>query len=118
MSADTEFRALLAGHAALTALVSTRIAANAVPQDSAFPLVVFVSQHDSDYGLDNTLHGTSVTHSVQCYATTAAGAEAVADAVAGAVATDADYLVTARSGGYDEELALDAVNLTVQRWIV
>lgn len=117
MSVESDFRALLAGHAGLTALVGTRIALNAVPQDSDYPLVVFAAQQRREYGIDNTLHGIEVTFSVQCYAETAAGAEAVAAQVRAAVATDADYLVLDDSTAYDDELSLDAVLLTVQTWV-
>jgi hypothetical protein len=117
MSVDSDFRALLAGHAALTALVSTRIAQHAVPQDSAYPLVVFVSTAARTLGIDNTLHGTEHTWSVQCFAETAVGAQAVADAVLGAVATNTNYVVLDMASGFDEELGLDAVTITVNRWV-
>lgn len=118
MSVDTDFRALLAGHAALTSLVGTRIAAHAVPQDSAYPLVVFSVQQAPEYGLDNTLHATLITYAVQCFAETAVLADAVADAVAGAIATTTTHLVTDRVGTFEAELGVDVVQLTVTRWIV
>lgn len=117
MSVDTTFRALLAGYSGLTALVGTRIALNAVPESSAYPLVVFVSGQQHELGLDNTLHGTAVTYSVQCFAESAAGADAVATQVKAAVATDLDYVITDEASGFDEDLGLDAVVLTVQTWV-
>jgi len=118
MSADADFRALLTGHAALTALVpAARIAQNAVGQGQSFPLVVFVGQQSRELLLNNSAAGTDCTWQVQCYAETSAEAEEVADAVMGAVATNDAYVVTDKAGGFDEELGIDAVSVTVQRWI-
>jgi hypothetical protein len=117
MSAETEMRVLLVAHAPLTALVADRVALNAVPQDSAHPLVVFTTTQVPDLALDNTVLGIAVSHSVQCWGGTSAAAQAVADAVRGALAANADYVVLAEASAFDEELGLDAVQLTVERWI-
>ena len=119
MSVETEFRALLAAHAALTALVSTRIAQDAVPEGSAFPLVVFACRHDRTVGLDGTLLADACTLAVQCWGDTGASAAAVADAVVGAVATAAaskGAAVIDRATTFDPEMALDGVQLTVEWW--
>lgn len=118
MSIETDFRALLAGHVGLTALVGTRIATNAVPQDSAVPLVVFTGTHQPEFGLSNVVHGEQVTFSVQCWGDTSAAAEAVATQVKAAVATDADYLVVGEATAFDDTLDLHAVELSVDIWIV
>ena len=55
MSVETDFRALLVAHTALTALVSTRISLNAAPEGSDFPLVVFAATHDRAFCADGTL---------------------------------------------------------------
>ena len=117
MSHDTDFRAVLIANAGLTALVGARIAVNAVPQGSVYPLVVFVSSDNREYGLDNTLHGTEVTYDVQCYGKNTAEAAAVADEVEEAIAASSMYVVTSRASAFDEELDLDAETLTVSRWI-
>lgn len=118
MSHETEFRALLVADAALIALVpAVRIGLNAVGQGSAYPLIVFVAREDREYGLDNTLHGTEVTFDVQCYAKNSTDASAVADAVEVAIADDPSHVVTSRATAFDDELDLDAVVLTVSRWV-
>jgi hypothetical protein len=114
VSAETTFRALLANDVALAALTSRRIAQNAVPQGVVFPLVVFASSHKPTYGLDGTLLDDEVTFQVQCWASTALQAEAVADAAAAALGTSGT--ITERSSAFDEDLGADCVVLTVQWW--
>lgn len=119
MSVEADFRALLAGHAPLTALVSTRIALNAVPDQSALPLVVYAVSHNRTLGLDNSLLADQCAIAVQCWADTATQADAVADAVLGAVATAAastGAVVTERSTTFDPDIGLDATLLTVEWW--
>ena len=119
MSVETDFRALLAGYSSLSALVSTRIAQDAVPEGSVFPLVVFACRHDRTLGLNNTLLGDTCTLSVQCWADTGAGAAAVADAVVAAVATApaaAGAVVLDRASTFDPDLGADGVQLTVEWW--
>jgi hypothetical protein len=115
VSAETDFRAVLAAAVAVTTLVGTRIAANAVQQGVAKPFIAFSSAHELDLALDNTVLGDKVTFSVECWGETAASAAAVADAAEGALRA-AGYVVTARSTGYDADLGLDATVLTVERW--
>lgn len=115
MSAEDDFRTLLAGNAGVTALVSQRIAQNAIRQGDAPPYVVFTSQHQPDLALDNTVLADQVTFTVQCWAKTALLADQVADAVTTCLAS-AGVVVTGRATGYDEELGLDATVLTVDWW--
>jgi hypothetical protein len=119
MSAETDFRALLAGHAGTAALVSTRIAQSAVTQDSVVPLIVFTTSHEREFGLDGTLLSQPVSISVQCWGETPAQAESVATQVKAACATAPiarGCTVTSEASGFDPELALDAVELTVEWW--
>lgn len=119
MSAETDFRALLAGHAPLFALVSGRIALNAVPQSSVLPIVVFTSRHQPQINLLGDQVDDEVIFLVQCWAESAAAADAVADAVVGALATAPDARAVAvleRSTGYDNDLKLDATLLSVSWW--
>lgn len=119
MSAETDFRAMLASYAPLTALVGTRIALGAVPPEEALPLVVFSARHDPDYGVDGSEHIDRVSFTVQAWAQTAAQAVAVAAAIEAAIeAHDAASAgvctwVEDRSDAYDGELGLDAQILTV-----
>lgn len=120
MSIETDFRALLAGHAGLTALVGTRIALNAVPPGMARPLVVFTAAHDLTHNLLGQAVADTCSLAVQCWADTAAAADAVADQVAAAVAaapSDAGAVVLDRATGYDPDLDLHATVLTVEWWV-
>jgi len=119
VSVETEFRALLANAAGVTALVGTRVALNSVPQGSALPLIVFSVSHERTLGLDGTVLADQCTLAVQCWAETAAQADAVADAVVTAVGTataDRGAAVTARSTAFEPELGLDGVALAVDWW--
>lgn len=112
MSAETDFRALLAARAQLVSLVSTRIAQNAVSQGEAFPLVVFASVHDRTFGADGTtLLADEVTFITQCWAKDPEQADAVADEVSAAIAARAE--VTNRSTTYNDEVDAHAVELSV-----
>lgn len=118
MSIESDFRALLAGHAGVAALVAGRIAMNAY-DGTAYPVIVFGATHDRTLGLDNSLLADQATISVQCWAQNSLQAEAVADAVVAAVATApaaAGAVVLDRAGTFDEELGLDGVVLTVEWW--
>lgn len=120
MSAESDFRALLAGHAGLAALVGQRIAQNAVPERPQFPLVVFTARHNRELGLDNTLLADDVSFDVQCWATRAVDAKAVAEQVVAACATAPTArccVVVDESSAFDPDMQLDGVALTVE-WLV
>ena len=119
MSIESDVRSVLAAYGPLAALVGTRIALNAVPNESARPLVVYGVAHDRTVGLDGTLLADQAVVTVQCWADTPASAEAVADAVIAAIATapaTAGATVNDRTGTYDDELGLDGVVLGVEWW--
>ena len=119
MSAEADFRATLAAHAPLTALVVGRIALNALPQGSALPIVVYTATHVPQLNLLGVQLDDEVTFEVQCWADSAATAQAVADAVQAAVGTAPAAnaaAVVGRATGYDADLQLDATVLTVSWW--
>ncbi len=119
MSAETEFRALLAGHAGTAALVGAKVAHNAIAVGTPAPYIVFSAAHNPVMGLAAVPLGDAGTFTVQCWGKTAGAAEAVADAAAAAIGTAPTArgaAVTARASGYDEETGLDAVVLTVEWW--
>lgn len=121
MTVETDFRAALAAHAALTTLVGTRIALSAVPQGVAYPLVTFVVEHAPEYSLNNTRMSDTCTVSVQCWGQTSDSASAVADAVVAALAADAtaqarDCTLTARATAFDPDLELDAEQMSFEWW--
>lgn len=119
MSIESDFRATLAAHAPLTALVGTRIAQDAVPEGSTGSVVVFSATHARTLGLDNSLLADQCTLAVQCWAGTGAQAASVADAVIAAVATApaaSGACVVDRSTTFEPDLGLDGVLLTVEWW--
>lgn len=119
MSVESDFRALLANDAGVASLVGDRIALNAVAQGAALPLIVFTVAHEPTLGLDNTVLAEQCTITVECWATTAVAAGAVADAVASAVedATPArGAVVISRASAFEPEQGLDGVALSVDWW--
>ena len=123
MSAETDFQALLDGHAALTDLVDDRIALAAVADGAGYPCVVYLAQHDPTFGVGGTVLADLVTFTVQCWADDegggAVGAAAVAAAVRGAIATAPgarSCAVVGEAPAYDEQTGLDGVLLTVEWW--
>lgn len=119
MSIEADFRALLAGHAALTALVATRIAQSAVPDGAGTPCVVFDAQHTYLDSSDAVRLADRASITVQCWADTAAAAAAVADAVVGAVDTapaNAAARLVDRATTYDPDMGTDGVVLTFDWW--
>ncbi len=117
MSVESDFRALLAGHAPLVTLVGANIALNSIPEGGLPPLVVFITTQTPTLGLDNTLLDTQINHATQCWGATSLQALAIADAVRGAVATNADYVVLSQDSVFDEDRGLDGIELTIERWV-
>jgi Protein of unknown function (DUF3168) len=119
MSIETDFRALLAAHAPLVALVATRIAQDAAPEGSQFPLVVFSASHDRTLSLSGIFQADQCTLSVQCWAETGMQANEVADAVAAAIAAapvTTDVCVLSRATTFDPDLGADGILLGVEWW--
>lgn len=122
MSAESDMRAALAAYAPLTALVSTRLALNVVPQGMSPPLVVYASKHEPQRGLDGTKQLDLVMFEVQCWARTADAAAEVADAVEAALAAyDGSQPgkcinVIDRGGTYDPETDQNSEQLTIEWW--
>jgi hypothetical protein len=119
MSAESDFQSLLIADAGVTALVSDRVALNAVPDDSPLPLVVYGASHAPVLGLNGNQLDDDVTFAVQCWGSTYAEARAVADAVIAAVRAAPAAKCTAvldEASIYDPDAGLDGVSLTVSWW--
>lgn len=119
MTVESDFRAMLAADGSLVAAVGSRISEHAVPQGSAYPQVIFTSDHAYERGIDNTLLADDVTFTVQCWAKSAAEAWSVANLVRAACDAASDgklCTVSAAEGIADEVLGLDGVELTVE-WL-
>lgn len=119
MSVETAFRACLVAHAPLVALVGQRVVQNGIGEGAAIPYVVFTTSHDFQRGIDGTLFADQVSITVECWATGAIAADAVADAVTAALATApamAGATVIGRANGFDGDLGLDATVLSIDWW--
>jgi len=119
MSIESDFRATLAAHSALVSLVGTGIALNAVPEGTGYPAIVYAVAHSRTLGIDNSLLADQALITVQCWSETAAGAEAVADAVVSAIEdapVQAGAVVLDRGNTFDQDLGLDGVVLSVEWW--
>lgn len=119
MSAETDFRALLAGFAGLVALVGQRVSENAVPEGEPRPYVAFTSRHELTHNLLSEVMADQCTFTVQCWADNASQAAAVAEQVLLAVA-EADpahgAVVLSTDSAYDPAAGADAAILTVEWW--
>jgi hypothetical protein len=124
MSVETEFRAMLAAYAPLSALVGTRIAQNAVDAGEPLPVVVFSASHEPLEGLEGAGAAEQVTLVAECWAETAVTAAAVASAVQAAcnahdaAQTTKAVLVRSRQSLHDGELGLDGEALTIEWWVL
>jgi hypothetical protein len=119
VSAETDLRALLVSHAAVTALVGVNVAHNAIRAQTAPPYVVFTCAHAPLLSIGGAVLADPCVFSVQCWGKTAASAEAVADAVQDALLTapaERGVAITSRASGFDEELGFDATILSVEWW--
>lgn len=117
MSVESDFYALLSGAAGVTTLVSTRIYPDAMPEDVAYPAVVFSrSTTEIERLLDNSIATVRYELEVNCWAKTRTTADAVADAIAAAL-VNSQYDLMGQSAGFDAETGLFAAMQVVQRFI-
>lgn len=118
-TAETQFAAVLAAHAPLTAVVDDRIALNAIPEGGGYPCVVFAVRADWVQTLAGEDDESQASISVQCWAADPAAARALADLVRAAIATapaERCAYITGDTTTFDEELGLDGVQLDVEWW--
>lgn len=108
MSAESELYSVLSAHAPLTALVSTRIYPDAIPEDKSLPAVVF-SRMSTDPIF--TVHGNAVAETVRfhvaAWGVTRTAAQGVADAVYVAL-NNAKYPPLNRTSAFDGDAGLFA----------
>ena len=117
--AEATFRALMVATQSVTDIVGQRVALNAVPEGAAIPLIVFTARHAPVITLGNDTIGDQCTIEAQCWAQTAAEAEALADAVTWALdaaPASSGAVVLGRASTFDAELGLDGVQLTIDWW--
>jgi len=123
MSTETDFRAILTGHAALTALVSTRIYPLAAPEGASFPFVAYRrGQDEPQFDLDNVEVGRTVKMQIDIVPTDYANAIAIGAAIEEAFAVDRDWTLDDEEdqdysvGGGSEEV-IRGRRLTFSRWV-
>ena len=115
-SAESQFRAVLAAHAPLTAVIGTRIALNAIPEGGGIPCVVYAVRTEPAQTLLGDGDKPQATISVQCWAADQLAARELADLVREAIDTaDAARCAYVLSDAtvFDEEMGLDGVQLEV-----
>ena len=115
MSAETEVYAALSGHAGLTAIVSTRIYPDVLPEKTIYPAVVFSRNQPSNpiYSISGHYFGADVSLQVGCWGNTRTEADA-AGAQAEAALIAAGMLPNGKNSGYDPETDLYASIITVE----
>jgi hypothetical protein len=111
MSAESELYAALTGLPALTALVSTRIYPDAIPEDVTLPAVVTAREGTEHVtGISGAAFGEFAQMTVSAWAPTRTLAESIGNQIAEAMRL-AGNPATDRAGSYDEEMGLFAVTL-------
>lgn len=117
MSAESELYAALTGLPALTALVSTRIYPDAIPEDVTLPAVVTARQGTEPViGIGGVKFGEFAQMIVSAWAPTRTLAESIGDQITEALRI-AGNPVTNRAGSYDEETGFFAVTIDVT-WFI
>ena len=114
MSVESDLYTLLSGNAGITALVSTRIYPDVLPEECAYPAIAFSrARTEPLVGVSGQVFGADVDVSVGCWAETRTAADAVADAVETACAGGA-FSRAGREAAVDPETGLFAavVSLT------
>ena len=114
MSAESTLYSILSTAAGVTALVSTRIYPDRVPEEKAAPYIGFERVGSEPI---STLHGTTLGHIVRivvaCWADTRIAAEGLADAVETAL-SGSNFSITARAAELDEATNRLAATLDIE----
>lgn len=116
MSAETALYAVLAAYAPLTALVSTRIYPDAIPEDQVLPAVVYGNEGATpEVCLDNSIAATSTRFRIAGWGTTRTAAGAVGDQVVAALIL-AGVPYDNRFSGFDAEVGQFADVTEITWW--
>lgn len=111
MSAETELYTALSGLAALTALVSTRIYPDVIPEDAIMPAVVTARQSTEPViSISGVKLGEFAQMTVSGWAATRTLSESIGDQITEALRL-AGNPATNRAGGYDEETGFFSVSI-------
>jgi len=113
VTVESDFYALLSGNAGVVAAVATRLYPDALPEDCAYPAVVFSrTRTEPTIGLSGQVFGADVDLSIGCWAKTRITADLVAVAVEAAL-VGSPFVRTAREAVMDPDTGLLATILTV-----
>lgn len=113
MVAEQSLYTLLSENSGVTALVSTRIYPDAMPEGCVYPAVVFSRTGTEPLAsISNVSYGSDVTLTIGCWGKTRTSADAVASAIVSAL-NNTDFFLTGREAGFDNETGLFATILTV-----
>ena len=116
MSAEADLYSALTARVALTALVSTRIFPDAIPEGCALPAIVYQRASTSPVTtISSVVVAEDVRFVITAWAETRTAADAVSDEVGAALATAGNPLVD-RSTGFDAECGLHAVSVDSDWW--
>lgn len=108
MSAETSVYSAISGYAGLTAIVSTRIYPDVLPDNTIYPAVVFAREKTEPLvTISGHYFGADVSLKVACWADTRTGADA-ASTQAQAALIAAGIVPTGKSAGYDPDTDLFA----------
>ncbi|MCK6401257.1 MAG: DUF3168 domain-containing protein [Sphaerotilus natans subsp. sulfidivorans] len=110
-SLHARIRTALLAHPPLVVLIGTRAAAHAAGEGWPMPYVIWSLTEQPDLGMSGQRLGATVTVQVECWATSALTASAIADAAVQALA-DLPAVVTSRTTGTDDDAAYDHDTVT------
>lgn len=114
MSAEAAVYAALSGYAALTAIVSTRIYPDVLPDKTVYPAVVFARENTEPLvSISNQYFGADVSLKVACWSDTRTQADA-ASTQAQAALLAAGIVPTGKNAGYDPDTDLFASILDIE----
>lgn len=113
MTVESDFYTLLSGNPGVVAKVSTRLYPDALPEECAYPAIVFSrTRTEPLIGLSGQVFGADVDLTVGCWAATRTAADLAAVAVEAALVSSA-FTRVAREAVMDPETGLLATILTV-----
>lgn len=113
MTVESDFYSLLSSAAGVTAQVAARIYPDALPEQCAYPAVVFArARTEPLVGLSGNIFGADVDLAVGCWAKTRTAADAAAAAIEAAIAGTA-FVRAGRDAAFDPDAGLYAAQLTV-----
>lgn len=116
MSAESDLYTVLSSYAPLTALVSTRIYPDAIPEDKALPAVVYSTEAATpEWCLNNSLAATGYRFRIAAWGTTRTAAAAVGDAIVAALLA-AGVPYDNRFSGFDAEVGQFADVTEITWW--